>query len=160
MRYKNIIFNGKTYTEQFKIDDILISEGFNWLLDAEIENASLEIFNKTLVWNNGLWYNGTWEYGVFRNGEWRYGVWKGGVWYNGTWKNGRFETGLIFDGTFINGIILGQEIRGGKFINVDISDQVKRTDLKEENTTQNIQLQGEKILEHILNFKHFTQMKN
>jgi len=159
MRYKSLTYKGETYTEQYKIDDILISENFSWILDAEIENADIEISKETLIWNNGLWYNGAWTYGVFRNGEWRYGVWKGGVWYNGTWKNGRFESGIIFGGKFINGIILGQEIRGGEFINVDISDQVKRSDIGDSNN-DNIPAQGESILENVLSFKLFINLKN
>jgi len=125
MRYNELKFDGKIYTEQWKIDEILIEHNFKWLVNAEIENARLEIIKDTLVWNAGIWYNGTWEFGVFRDGEWKYGTWEGGVWYNGKWKDGTFKAGIIYKGIFIKGKILGGEIRGGKFIDCDISSRVK-----------------------------------
>jgi len=124
MKYNELKFDGKIYTEQWKIDEILIEQGFKWLVNAEIENARLEILRNTLIWNAGIWYNGNWEFGVFRDGEWKYGTWKGGVWYNGKWKDGTFEAGIIYRGIFVKGKILGGEIRGGKFIDVEIGPKV------------------------------------
>lgn len=125
MRYSELKFDGKVYTAQWEIDEILIEQNFKWMVNAEIENARLEILKDTLIWNAGIWYNGTWEFGVFRDGEWKYGTWMGGVWYNGKWKDGIFKAGIIFRGIFIKGKIMGGEIRGGKFIDCEISPKVK-----------------------------------
>lgn len=125
-RYKELVFNDKTYTEDHKINDILIKNGFEWFLDCEVENVRIEILKNTLVFNSGVFFNGTWEYGVFRDGQWKYGTWEGGVWYNGTWYNGIFKNGLIFDGRFINGKIEGGEIRGGEFFDVEIGKNVSK----------------------------------
>jgi hypothetical protein len=125
MRYNELKVDSKVHTEQWKIDEILIEKGFNWLVNAEIENARLEILKDILIWNAGIWYNGTWEFGVFRDGEWKYGTWKGGVWYNGKWKDGTFKEGIIYKGIFVKGNIQGGEIRGGKFIDCEISSRVK-----------------------------------
>lgn len=124
LRYSELKYNGETYTEQWKIDEILIKNKFNWVVNAEIKNARLEIFNTTLVWNGGIWYNGDWYFGVWRDGEWRYGTWQNGVFYNGTWKNGTFKSGIIYNGHFFKGKILAGEIRGGQFIDVEISESV------------------------------------
>ena len=123
-RYNELKHDGKTYTEQWKIDEILIKNKFNWLVNAEIKNARLEIFQDTLVWNGGIWYNGNWYFGVWRDGEWRYGIFQNGVWYNGKWKDGTFKSGIIYNGTFFKGKIEGGEIRGGQFIDVEIDPKV------------------------------------
>ena len=123
-RYSELKFNGQTYTEQWKIDEILIQNKFNWMVNAEIKNARLEIFQDTLVWNAGIWYNGSWYFGVWRDGEWRYGTWQNGVWYNGTWRNGTFKSGIIYNGKFFKGKIESGEIKGGQFIDVEIGPKV------------------------------------
>lgn len=125
MKYNELKFDGKIYSEQYKIDEILIDQGFKWMVNAEIENARLEILKGTLIWNAGIWYNGNWEFGVFRDGEWKYGTWENGVWYNGKWKDGTFKSGIIERGIFVKGKILGGEIRGGKFIDCEIGPRVK-----------------------------------
>lgn len=124
LRYSELKFDGLVYTEQWKIDEILIKNKFNWLVSAEIKNARLEIFEGTLVWNGGIWYNGNWYFGVWRDGEWRYGTWENGVFYNGVWRNGTFKSGIIFNGKFFKGKIEGGEIRGGQFIDVEIDPKV------------------------------------
>ena len=124
LRYSELKHDGQIYTEQWKIDEILIDNKFNWMVNAEIKNARLEIFKDTLVWNGGIWYNGDWYFGVWRDGEWRYGNWQNGVWYSGVWKNGTFKSGIIYNGKFFKGKIEGGEIRGGVFINVEISPDV------------------------------------
>jgi hypothetical protein len=124
-RYSELKFNGDVHTEQWKIDEILIKNKFNWMVNAEIKNARLEIFQDTLVWNAGIWYNGDWYFGVWRDGEWRYGTWQNGVFYNGVWRNGTFKSGIIFNGKFFKGKIESGEIRGGQFIDVEISQNVK-----------------------------------
>lgn len=125
MRYIELKYEGKVINEQWKIDEILLEKKFNWVVNAEIQNARLEIINNTLVWNAGIWYNGNWKFGVFRDGEWKYGTWDNGVWYNGSWKDGIFKSGIIFNGIFVKGTFLGGEIRGGKFIDCEITPRVK-----------------------------------
>lgn len=124
-RYSELKYDGQTYEEQWKIDEILIKNKFNWMVNSEIKNARLEIFNDTLVWNGGTWYAGEWYFGVWRDGLWKSGTWENGVWYNGKWENGTFKSGIIFKGIFFKGKIEGGEIRGGDFINVEISPNVK-----------------------------------
>lgn len=123
-RYSELKYNGQTYTEQWKIDEILIKNKFNWIVNAEIKNARLEIFEDTLVWNAGIWYNGSWYFGVWRDGEWRYGIWQNGVWYNGVWRDGTFKSGIIYKGKFFKGTIESGEIRGGQFIDIKIDPKV------------------------------------
>jgi hypothetical protein len=130
MRYEKMVYQGKIYTEKYKIDEILIAKKLNWLIDAEVENLSLEIHTKedqyTLIINAGRWFNGIFQYGVIRDIEWLNGIFKNGVWYNGTWKNGIFEHGLIFNGRFYNGQILNGKIHGGEFFDIEIAQQVKK----------------------------------
>lgn len=123
-RYSELKYDGQIYTEQWKIDEVLIKNKFNWMVNAEIKNARLEIFQDTLVWNAGIWYNGDWYFGVWRDGEWRYGTWQNGVWYNGVWKDGTFKSGIIYRGKFFKGKITGGEIRGGQFIDIQIDPKV------------------------------------
>jgi hypothetical protein len=123
-RYSELKYDGKIYTAQWQIDEILIKNKFNWMIDAEIKNARLEIFQDTLVWNAGIWYNGDWYFGVWRDGEWRYGTWQNGVWYNGTWRDGTFKSGIIYKGRFFKGKMLNGEIRGGQFIDMEIDSKV------------------------------------
>lgn len=124
LRYSELKYNGETYTEQWKIDEILIKNKFNWMVNAEIKNARLEIFQDTLVWNAGIWYNGDWYFGVWRDGEWRYGTWQNGVFYNGVWRNGTFKSGIIYNGKFFRGKMISGEIRGGQFVDFEISPEV------------------------------------
>lgn len=129
-RYVELKIGNKKYTESYLINDILIKNKFNWIIDAEIENARIELYKDsgdklTLIWNAGTWITGTWEFGVFRAGEWRYGTWNNGVWYNGVWKNGTFNTGIIFGGKFLNGKIEAGDIRGGEIFDVEIGENVK-----------------------------------
>ena len=123
-RYSELKYDGKIYTSQWQINEILIKNKFNWMVDAEIKNARLEISQDTLVWNAGIWYNGDWYFGVWRDGEWRYGTWQNGVWYNGTWRDGTFKSGIIYKGRFFKGKMLDGEIRGGQFIDMTIDPKV------------------------------------
>jgi len=136
MRYVELKHKGQTITEKWRIEEILLENKFNWVLDAEIENARIEIFEKGetkyFVWNSGTWYNGDWYFGVWRDGEWKYGTWRNGVWRNGKWKNGTFKSGIIYKGIFIKGKIESGEIRGGQFIDIEIAEGV--TELTEEET--------------------------
>ena len=124
LKYSELKYDGRIYTEKWQIDEILIKNKFSWMVNAETKNARLEIFQDTLVWNSGVWYNGDWYFGVWRDGEWRYGTWQNGVFYNGVWRNGTFKSGIIYNGKFFKGKILSGEIRGGQFIDIEIDKNV------------------------------------
>jgi len=160
-RYKELKYNGNIYTEQYKIDEILIERKFNWLLDCEIENVRLEIEHDTLIFNSGVFFNGTWIYGVFRDGEWKNGVWDNGVWYNGIWRRGYFNSGLIYNGKFFNGEIKEGIIRGGDFYDIKILKDVIRED-KYKFEKEKIQpIIPEKIVEKYNNWiMNYTQTKD
>jgi hypothetical protein len=123
-RYIELKVDGQVYKEQWKIDELLIKHKFNWMVNAEIQNARLEIDKDTLIWNAGTWINGSWYFGVWRDGDWTYGTWQNGVWYNGNWLNGTFKSGIIYDGKFHHGKIESGEIRGGTFISMEIDPKV------------------------------------
>ena len=130
MRYKEIKYEGNIYTEQYKIDEILIKNKFNWLLDAEVENMRLEITKDVVVINGGVWYNGIFNYGVIRDCEWKFGSFENGVIYNINWRNGIFKNGLIYGGIFYQGQFISGEVKRGdtkiEFINCDISPNFKQ----------------------------------
>lgn len=111
MRYKELLYQGKIYTDKYKIDDILTKHKFTWVLDAELENAKLEIMKDTLIFNSGIWYSGNWLFGVVRGGEFRYVIWENGVFFNGVFWDGIFKSGLIYNGTFYKGKFLGGEVK-------------------------------------------------
>lgn len=154
-RYKELKYNGKTYTQKYQIDEILLEKKLNWVLDAEMENARLEIMKDTLIFNGGIIFNAIWEYGVIRNGEIRNIVFLNGVIYDGVFKKIKMEKGIIFGGTFYKGSILFADVRGGEFKDVDISTNVNVTQKEElENepqptiqqtqpTTQSVKVEGE-----------------
>ena len=92
MRYLELNYREKTYTSNNEIHDILLKEGFYWLIDSEIENAKLEIKNNTLIWENGSFYTGEWHYGIFKIGSF-YGNWKYGIWERGNFA-GKWNSGI------------------------------------------------------------------
>jgi hypothetical protein len=92
MRYIELKKGNKIINSQREIDKILELEGFNWLVDSEIEEAKIEIKNNTLIWHGGVFYSGNWEYGIFREGE-----------FYGKFINGIFESGE-FKGNWISGV--------------------------------------------------------
>ena len=49
MRYYELKYRDKVYTNPKDIHDILFNEKFYWLIDSEIENAQLEIKNNTII---------------------------------------------------------------------------------------------------------------
>lgn len=164
-RYKELKYSKKIYTEQYKIDEILLKEGFGWFLDCEVEDVRIEISNKHLIFNSGTYFNGTWKYGVFRDGVWKYGVWEGGVWYNGKWFNGVFQSGIIFNGKFFHGKIESGEIKGGEFYNIEIGNDViqknKEKPVTNDNPDENdIIPQGEKITETKMKTKYIKMFEN
>ncbi len=159
-RYKELKFDGNIYTEQYKIDEILINKDFSWFLDCEVENVRLEIsydsknMMDVLILNSGVFFNGTWIYGVFRNGEWKSGIWEYGVWYNGIWRTGLFKDGLIFNGSFFGGKILNGTIRGGKFYDIEIFPPVIREDTYKPVQNINLVVKPEKIIDNFNKFKN------
>jgi len=142
-RYVELKYEGKTYTQKYEIDEILLNNDLNWFLDAEIENARIEIMKETLIFNGGIWYNGVWEYGVIRDIDWRAGTFVNGVIYNGVFKRITVEKGIVFDGTFIRGDVLFADIRGGEFKDVNISNNVNQTQVGETEETEEFQVQEE-----------------
>lgn len=99
MRYLELKHRDKTFTNSNQIHDILVREKFFWLIDSEIENAKIEIQNKTIIWVDGNFYSGDWEFGIFKNGKFF------GNWINGIWENG------FFGGKWKSGINLKEDIK-------------------------------------------------
>lgn len=95
MRYLELLFEGKTYTSESKIDKILGQNDFNWLIDAEIENSKLEIKKNTLIWHGGTFFSGDWYYGIFKDGTF-YGNWKNGIFENGKFL-GKWNSGINYN---------------------------------------------------------------
>jgi hypothetical protein len=90
-------YNGKNYTNPREINNLLSQNYFYWLIDAEVDNAIIEIQKNTIIWHDG----------IFMSGDWYYGIFKGGYFY-GNWKNGIFEDGY-FDGKWNSGINLNKK---------------------------------------------------
>lgn len=81
MRYLELKIDDKVIRNQKKIEQILESNKFYWLIDSELENAKIEIKKNTIIWHDGYFF-GNWHYGIFKNGE-----------FHGNWINGIFEGG-------------------------------------------------------------------
>jgi hypothetical protein len=161
-RYKELKYDKKTFTEQWKIDEILVKKGFQWFLDCEVEDVRIEILKETLIMNSGTFFNGTWVYGAWRDGVWKYGTWMNGVWFNGRWLNGYFLDGIIKRGQFLNGRMEKGTVEGGDFYHFEISRDVKKKEKKKEEIQQDENPpQGEKITETIMkrNIKKFNEFK-
>ena len=95
-----------------------IKTRFPWILDADIRNAVLGIYEKFIVfysgsWHDGVWKGGTWEGGTWEDGTWEGGTWESGVWKDGIWKNGVWQDGQWQDGYWGSGIWKGGTWRGG-----------------------------------------------
>ncbi|MGL5934569.1 MAG: hypothetical protein ACRCZI_02985 [Cetobacterium sp.] len=76
-----------------------------WLQEASISDADVEICRGVVIWKGGVWKDGTWKGGVWQGGIWQGGVWKdgtwkGGVWKDGTWKGGVWQGGIWQGGTW------------------------------------------------------------
>lgn len=126
MKYRALIYENTRFTQPHQIEDILSSNGFTWIIDAELENALLEIKDDTLIWHAGTWMYGTWEYGIFEDGLIKSCQWNGGV-----FKNGKFESGIWNSGVFLNGVFSGVwkagEFKGGiKGKDVAINESVDK----------------------------------
>jgi hypothetical protein len=90
MRYYELKYRDKVYTNPKDIHDILFNGKFYWLIDSEIENAQLEIKNNTIIWHKGSFYSGNWHYGIFKDGDF-FGNWENGIWesgnFGGKWQS-------------------------------------------------------------------------
>jgi hypothetical protein len=91
MRFLEFKYEGDIVTKISKINNILESENMNWLLESEIENAKIEIKNKTLIWHDGYFF-GNWHYGIFKGGEF-HGVFRNGILEGGNFQ-GEFRSGI------------------------------------------------------------------
>jgi hypothetical protein len=92
MRYAELLIDNKSIKSQSKIEDLLISQKFYWLVDSEIEDAKIEIKKNTIIWHSGNFYSGEWKFGVFKNGNF-YGNWKNGIFEGGNFK-GNWNSGI------------------------------------------------------------------
>jgi len=91
------------FTERTNIAK-LANDNFDWILDAKIHLADVDIEGKKLVWRYGTWMDGNWEGGIWEGGEWYKGNWENGIWRGGRWKDGTWENGTWEYGTWENGI--------------------------------------------------------
>jgi len=91
MRYAELLIDNKSIKSQSKIEDLLISQKFYWLVDSEIEDAKIEIKKNTIIWHSGNFYSGEWKFGIFKNGNF-YGNWENGIFeggnFRGNWNSG------------------------------------------------------------------------
>lgn len=97
MKYLELKCDGKTHTNQSDITSILRKNNFYWLIDSELEDAKIEIKNKTLIWHDGSFYNGDWYYGIFKDGRF-YGNWENGIWEGGNF-GGKWQSGVNLGST-------------------------------------------------------------
>ena len=165
-RYKELKCDSKIFTEQYKIDEKLLENGFQWFLDCEVEDVRIEISRKdvkpVLIFNSGTFFTGTWKYGCFRDGVWKYGTWENGVWFNGIWYNGTFKNGVIENGKFHHGTIENGIIKGGEFYNMIINKNVKKEEPEKVSQPQNDESvpQGEKIIEKMKTLNEKTTKRS
>lgn len=99
MRFIQLKYRGKNYTNSREIDDILTENKIYWIVDSEIENANLELERGTIIWHSGEFYSGDWYYGIFKDGKFY------GNWINGIWENG------FFGGKWHSGVNLTEDIK-------------------------------------------------
>ena len=85
MKYKSLTIDNQVITSYPKIERKLLDLNFYWLIDSELENAEIEIKNKTLIWYNGQYITGNWPFGIFKNGDFY------GNFINGIWEGGNFQ---------------------------------------------------------------------
>lgn len=60
-----------------------LRRNFFWLLEADIEDAVIEIDSGYLYWYSRDWHGGHWHDGVWHDGVWHGGEWRGGEWERG-----------------------------------------------------------------------------
>lgn len=105
MKYKELILINDIITLPSKINKTLKNDAFDWLNQAEFDNAIIEIDEKqNVIWHMGTWYNGHWHGDVWLDGIWNNGYWHQGEWYNGLWRNGTWLNGTWHNGIWKKGI--------------------------------------------------------
>jgi len=77
---------------------------FPWLRNAKIFDATIDITQDYLIWEDGVWKGGVWEDGFWEGGVWKGGVWKDGFWEDGVWEGGFWEGGFWEDGFWEDGV--------------------------------------------------------
>lgn len=91
MRFKEFLVDGDYIKDSNEINRVLTVNNLQWLINSEIENAVVEIKNKTIIWKRGDYIAGNWYYGIWLdgkfNGIWENGIWEGGV-FEGKWESG------------------------------------------------------------------------
>lgn len=92
MRFKELKVGETTFTKPTEINKELTKYNLQWLIDSEIENAQVEIKNKTLIWHDGNFIAGHWHFGIWKDGQFR-GVWENGIWEKGTF-DGKWKSGI------------------------------------------------------------------
>lgn len=75
---------------------------------GSVKNATFQLKNHSIFWEQGIWlggewYNGVWKFGVWKNGVWHFGVWKNGAWNDGVWEEGLWQNGAWKDGVWEDG---------------------------------------------------------
>ncbi len=103
MRFKSLNYNSQNILRESEINKILSNNNLDWLLNAEFEEAEIEVKNKTLIWHNGNWYAGDFEYGIWIDGNFYGGSFINGIWQNGEFYDGTFESGIWKNGKFYGG---------------------------------------------------------
>ncbi len=103
-KYKKLIYNDKVFTLPSSIKKLLLNKQLTWLLDAELENAVIEITDNTFIWHMGTWYRGHWHGDVWKDGVWKSGYWHNGEWYDGIWYNGVWINGIWHNGVWKKGV--------------------------------------------------------
>lgn len=93
MRFRKLTVGEGRTVPQHMVDQTLSELGFGWLLDCEVEDADVQVVNKTIVWRSGNLYTGSWHYGIWKSGD-----------FHGRWENGIFESGRML-GQFVSGVI-------------------------------------------------------
>lgn len=95
MRFRRLTIDSSIITQSDKIESALLKHEFYWLIDSEVEDAVIEIKNKTLIWESGTFFSGRWHYGIWKSGDF-YGIWENGIFEKGRFY-GKFVTGIIPD---------------------------------------------------------------
>lgn len=82
-----------------------------------VKNATFELRDGKIYWENGIWCSGTWDDGIWNDGTFKEGEWNNGLWDNGTWEHGIWEDGIWVDGIWKNGFWSFGEWRNGTWKN-------------------------------------------
>ena len=137
----NVYLSGKIYSLQavdlnrlrFRLIDGLdilqVYKSYQWILEAEITDATIGRINEDLVWYKGVWESGRWFGGRWISGQWISGDWFSGIWdskkitddtlvikidentssqeyskwYGGRWFSGTWNNGTWIDGRWYDG---------------------------------------------------------